>query len=399
MVIVRERKNANGGVSYTLKDTETNVETTWRPPLKLPVTEIDSSLEYVAQKLHEDSSKQMKVKEEPMPEEGAALPKDKGQMPLKQYGERVYWPRKQVKLSPYTKQDWAAILANRIYPALGHIPISEICPMDISDYLLGLQKEGLACSSVVKHFTVIRTLFKFAYRNDHIASNPMDKVDKPTPRKDEPDVTEVESYTPQEVAYIISCTRKEPLKWQAYICLMADTGIRRGECCGLRWEDVDFENRTISIKGNAGYTPDLGTYYSTTKNRRYRKLDVSPEVMKCLGVMYLSKTSPWVFPKRDAPDQPMNATSATRYFARFGAKYGIENMHPHKMRHSFASIAITNGADVASVSEILGHADKAFTLRQYTSSDMASKRAASNIQRNAVMRALEPSFSIHYASK
>ena len=62
-------------------------------------------------------------------------------------------------------------------------------------------------------------------------------------------------------------------------------------------------------------------------------------------------------------------------------------MHPHKLRHSFASVAITNGADIASVSEALGHYDKNFTLKMYTHADAESMKRASNIFRNAVKNA------------
>ena len=62
----------------------------------------------------------------------------------------------------------------------------------------------------------------------------------------------------------------------------------------------------------------------------------------------------------------------------------IEDFHPHKLRHSFASVAITNGADVASVSETLGHADKAVTLRMYTHADAESQKRASEIFRQAL---------------
>ena len=68
-------------------------------------------------------------------------------------------------------------------------------------------------------------------------------------------------------------------------------------------------------------------------------------------------------------------------------KSPIKNLHPHKLRHSFASIAITSGADVASVSEILGHSDKAVTLRMYTHADEKSKKRASSIYRNALQNA------------
>ncbi len=67
-------------------------------------------------------------------------------------------------------------------------------------------------------------------------------------------------------------------------------------------------------------------------------------------------------------------------------RYGVENMHPHKLRHSFASVAITNGADIASVSEKLGHADKSTTLRLYTHADEDSIKRAGDIFREALRR-------------
>ena len=59
-------------------------------------------------------------------------------------------------------------------------------------------------------------------------------------------------------------------------------------------------------------------------------------------------------------------------------------MHPHKLRHSFASVAITNGADIASVSEALGHSDKAVTLRMYTHADQESIKRAGEVFREAL---------------
>ena len=68
-------------------------------------------------------------------------------------------------------------------------------------------------------------------------------------------------------------------------------------------------------------------------------------------------------------------------------KYDVPGLHPHKLRHTFASIAITNGADVASVSEKLGHNDKAVTLRMYTHADQESMKRASQIFRDALKKA------------
>lgn len=93
--------------------------------------------------------------------------------------------------------------------------------------------------------------------------------------------------------------------------------------------------------------------------------------------------SQYVFTQEESCE-PMHPQTPTRYMRSFAKWYGIEHLHPHKLRHSFASIAIVNGADIASVSEKLGHADKSTTLRLYTHADQNSIKQASNIFREAI---------------
>ncbi|MCD8087327.1 MAG: tyrosine-type recombinase/integrase, partial [Oscillospiraceae bacterium] len=82
--------------------------------------------------------------------------------------------------------------------------------------------------------------------------------------------------------------------------------------------------------------------------------------------------------------EPMNPQSPTRYFAKFGRKYGIDDFHPHKLRHTSASIAILHGADIVSVSSRLGHSDTAVTLRMYAHANEESIRRAGQIVRDAL---------------
>ena len=82
--------------------------------------------------------------------------------------------------------------------------------------------------------------------------------------------------------------------------------------------------------------------------------------------------------------KPLHPDSPRRYLKKLGEKCGIKGIHPHMLRHSFASIAITSGADIASVSEKLGHSDKAVTLRMYTHADAVSIDKASETYRDAI---------------
>lgn len=306
---------------------------------------------------------------------------------LQQYGERVFMPAKTISISENSRNSFQGVLDHWIYPALGELRLPEITPANIAALLLSMQAQGKAHATVIKCYTVLNSLFKMAYLSDAIPKNPMDKVERPKPRKDETKQDDVESYTVEEVRHILSCLEREPIKWRALVRLLIDTGIRRGECCGLKWDNVDFKENTITIKWNLCYTPAKGVYLDTPKNGKARMIDVDPDIISLLRTLREDQSrhaiSPFVFTQDNSPE-PMHPQSPTRYLKKFAQRYKIPDLHPHKLRHTFASIAITNGADIASISEKLGHSDKAITLRMYTHADQESMKRASQIFRDAL---------------
>lgn len=306
---------------------------------------------------------------------------------LKQYSEGVFMPAKTVSISENSRSSFQGMLEKWVYPALGDLKLPDITPANISALLLSMQAQGKAHATVVKCYTILNSLFKMAFLSDTIPKNPMHKVERPKPRKDESRHDEVEAYTVDEVRHILACLDKEPLKWRVLVRLLIDTGIRRGECCGLQWKDVDFQGNSVTISGNLCYTPQKGVYLDTPKNGRSRTVDVDPDIMSLLRALRSEQAaqaiSSYVFTQDGSPE-PMHPQSPTRYMKKFSQRYNVPDLHPHKLRHTFASIAITSGADVASVSEKLGHSDKAVTLRMYTHADQESIKRASQIFRDAL---------------
>ena len=310
---------------------------------------------------------------------------------LHQYAERVFMPAKTVTISENSRSSFQGNLDRWIYPALGDLRMPDITAANISALLLDIQAQGKAHATVIKVYTVLNSLFKMAYLSDVIPKNPMDKVERPKQRKDDMRPAEPEAYTIEEVQHIFACLEKEPLKWQALIRLLVDTGIRRGECCGLQWKDIDFTENTITIAGNLCYTAKKGVYLDVPKNGKTRTIDVDPDVLGLLQQLRGQQVehnviSPFVFTQNSSAE-PMHPQTPTRYLKKFSERYGIDDLHPHKLRHSFASIAITNGADIASVSEKLGHSDKAVTLRMYTHADQESMKRAAAITQEAIKKA------------
>lgn len=326
---------------------------------------------------------------------------------VKQFGERVFMPEKELTCTENTRYSFQLNLDNHIYPAIGSIKLPDVTPAQINALLLQLQKDGMKHASCVKVYTILNLLFKSAFLQDLIQVNPMARVNRPKAPKTENMEKGIKAYSQTELASILQAVKTEPLKWQVYINLAAETGCRNGELCGLKWENIDIPAGEIIVKVNLCYTPTRGVYEDTTKSGYSRVVYFSPETGALLqqfkeqteaankkrAARLLKEGKPleydkvrnseFVFTEKGCAS-PMHPQAPGRYFQRFGENNGIEDFHPHKLRHSFASIAITNGADIASVSEVLGHADKATTLRMYTHADESSKKRAAQIFLTAV---------------
>ena len=157
------------------------------------------------------------------------------------------------------------------------------------------------------------------------------------------------------------------------------------------------------------------TYFTSPKNGKTREVDIGEDTISLLRRWKKEQTKicvcKYVFnpersnqykylsaeekknpkkKKRPIPIEvmPMSPQSPTRYFHNFGEKYGITGFHPHLLRHTSASVAITNGADVTSVSARLGHSDPAVTLRMYSHANKESIRRAGQVVRDALKAAV-----------
>lgn len=307
---------------------------------------------------------------------------------VRQYADGVFMPMKEAIFSENARSSYRMFLDKHIFPALGDVLLTEVSPAMIAKLLVDFQRAGYAHATAVKLYNILNGVFEMAFLDDSIPANPMLKVKRPAPRKGEQPKEEADkAYTVEELHYIFSCAAQEPLQWQTYISLAADTGLRRGELCGLQWADIDFKAGAVTARRNLQYTPASGVYATSPKNGKVRVVDVGADVLALLKELREEQSrsciSAWCF-SQDGTAEPMHPQSPTRYFSKFGKRYGIEDFHPHKLRHTSASVALTHGADVVSVSERLGHSDTAVTLRMYAHANEESIRRAGQIVRDAL---------------
>lgn len=330
------------------------------------------------------SRAEVKQKEEEARAEAAKL------RTVRQYAEGVFMPMKETTFSENARASYQMFLDKHVLPMLGDVLLTDVSPAMIAKLLIDFQRQGYAHATCIKLYNILNGIFEMAFLDDSIPLNPMMKVKRPAPRKDDTKDDTEKALSVEELRSVLSCVAQEPLKWQAYINLAADSGARRGELCGLWWNDIDWKAGTITIRRNLQYTPAKGVYTAAPKNGRVRTVDVGAETMGLLQALRAAQSesciSQWVFTQDGSPE-PMHPQSPTRYFKKFGERYGVKDFHPHKLRHSSASIAITSGADVVSVSERLGHSDTAVTLRMYAHANEESIRRAGQAVRDALKAA------------
>lgn len=306
---------------------------------------------------------------------------------FQQYAENIFIPSK--NLSENTVSSYNQFLRVHIYPSIGRLKLPDISHTMLRKLLIDFQNDEYSHQSCIKLYNILNGVFKMAALDDSIVSNPMLKVQRPKQIKDKNTDNEDSSkaYTIEEMRHIFKCLSKESLKWQVFVLLLTDTGIRRGEAVGLRWQDIDFQQKTITVRNNVQYTVKGGVYETTPKNGKARIVDIGDDLAELLKKLREEQTriciSKYVF-NQDGSPNVMHPQTPTRYFHRFGERYGIKDFHPHKLRHTSASIAITQGADIVSVSERLGHSDTAVTLRMYAHGNPESIRKAGQIVRDAL---------------
>ena len=307
---------------------------------------------------------------------------------VRQYADGVFMPSKETTFSENSRSSYRLFLDKHILPVIGDVLLVEVTPAMLTKLLVDFQRQGYAHASAVKLYNILNGIFEMAFLDDSIPMNPMLKVKRPAPRKDERQEDETEkALTVEQLRVVLSSVAEGPLKWAAYINLAADTGARRGELCGLQWRDIDWTAGTITIKRNLQYTPAKGVYSTSPKNGKQRTVDIGVETLALLRQLREEQAaaciSQWLF-TQDGSAESMHPQSPTKYFHKLGERVGIKGFHPHMLRHSSASIAITSGADVVSVSERLGHSDTAVTLRMYAHANEESIRRAGQTVRDAL---------------
>lgn len=201
-------------------------------------------------------------------------------------------------------------------------------------------------------------------------------ITKPSPDKKELRILSTEKQTILENALLDNMNEAELL---IYITLY--TGIRIGEACALRWEDIDLDAKLIYVRQT------VSRVWSASDGKKKSKLVIgspkSESSLRCIPICSKLQTILCSFPYKKKHGYILTSGNDSGFISprtfeyRYKAilkKSGLEPVNYHALRHTFATRCIERGVDIKSLSEILGHSDVSITLNTYVHSSMELKR-------------------------
>ena len=157
------------------------------------------------------------------------------------------------------------------------------------------------------------------------------------------------------------------------------TGMRRGELLGLKWTDIDWLNRVISVKRQVLRVEGVVQEAPLKTRNAYRNIAVSQELLDILHEKQERENGKSVYVFSSPTGGPISPDSTQHMLHRVLKRAGLEQIRFHDLRHSFATLAIQNGVDIKTLSSILGHFSAGFTLDTYA-------HVTTNMQRDAAAK-------------
>ena len=284
----------------------------------------------------------------------------------------IYLTAKKENISSTTFLLYETAIQRILIPKLGHLHLDEIKPFHVQELINFLatpsgrvdkKGEKLAPATIRRYLTILQSIMTMAWKQEYIQSNPADTRRLEISKIVTP---EVEAFSNEEIAEILKMAQLEPIHIHAVIATAIYTGARRGEIAGLKWEDVDFEKRTMYIRRSVvklvGQEPEIKLPKTISSIRQMAipqaLCDVLQELKKEQDRKKALLGEKWHeegFLFTDWCGHVMHPHTPTKQFDKFLKKYGFRHLKFHGLRHSSATYLLSNGCDIKTVSKRLGH--------------------------------------------
>ncbi len=282
-----------------------------------------------------------------------------------------------IKESTYVK--YLHVLEQHIKPRLGMY-----YPLDMDEFLLKkfsndlLEAEGLSPKTVKDILVILRSILKFTQKSLGIALPPWE-IQYPKECKKEMRVLSREEQT-RFIRYLLD--DMDPCKFGILLTLF--TGMRIGEVCALKWENISPEEGTLCI---AVTMQRLRAVNADTQTKTHIVIDTPKSNHSRRVIPMTADITKLCLQKKPDNKEAYVLTGTTSYMEprtlqyrleRYAKDCGLEGVHFHSLRHTFATRCVEAGFEVKSLSEILGHSTTTITLDRYVHSSMELKRENMN---------------------
>lgn len=269
-----------------------------------------------------------------------------------------------------TQNKYHNMLTNYILPEYGNQPFSTITYEFIEahcKFLLesgGKKGNGLSPKTVSDVLAIIRNISKFAIRKGIYVANDANAV------QIRQDIKPMRVLNKAEQSQLCEYILKKPEACSIGILVCMFTGLRIGEICALRWEDISFSDQSIyihhtlqRIQMHRGHGAKTEVVVTTPKSScSIRKIPLPDEILE---ILVLNKKASSGYVLTNDEYKFIEPRTMQNKFKKILKAVGIENANSHALRHTFATRCVELGFDVKSLSEILGHATVNITMNRY----------------------------------
>ena len=223
---------------------------------------------------------------------------------------------------------------------------------DIRAFIAHEHRRGLAPKSLQRRLSACRSLYRWLLKQGRIAALPTEGVRAPKAPRKLPQVLDVD-----EAVQLVEVATDAPLglRDRAMLELFYSSGLRLSEVCALHWRDLDFEQGLVSVLGKG------------SKQRIVPVGSHARDALQAWRTESAGSSDGFVFPGRGG--KQISARAIQLRMKRLALRQGVlKRIHPHLLRHSFASHVLESSGDLRGVQELLGHSDIA-TTQIYTHLD------------------------------
>lgn len=282
-----------------------------------------------------------------------------------------YWLNdiKSLKCEETTLYGYKKIIDNHIVPSLGQYKLQEITPQILNKYFKTKIELGLSKTTVRKHYDLLKDVFQQAIIEEKILKNPLDKIE---PIKKE--IKEMNYYTIEQLKQLFKIVEND--RMEIVVKLAGMLGLRRSEIAGLKWDKINFENRTITISEARTQAGKETVVKGVKTKTSHRTLYIPEEIYNLLLKIKSYQEEQKNILKDNYIDQnyviawengqPYRPNYLSDLFKKIITDNNLPPLRLHDLRHTFASIANELGISLYDISKTLGHSNVGTTSQIYT---------------------------------